>query len=129
MGVKSDDVLYPLAELFATRPAQAWESLLAPAGIPCVVADEQTSWEFFHTNARADSDLMVHVQQVDLGEYFRHASMLDFSRSEPTLGPPTRGGEHTRTLTEELGYSAEEVDAFFDDRVLWSAPPPAASEA
>lgn len=114
-----------LSRLFRSRPAPAWEALLAPEGLPCVVADAQTSWEFFHEHARDDSDLMTKVSQVDLGEYYRHASMLNFSRSEPTLGPPTRGGEHSRSLAASLGYSSAEIDALYDAGVLWSAPPPA----
>lgn len=113
-----------LANLFATRTADAWEALLCPHGIGCVVADAQTSWAYFHQLSIEDSPLMHRVSQVDLGDYHRHGSMLDFSRSEPSLRPPARGGEHSHDIVASLGYAPAEVQALFAEGVLWTAPPP-----
>ena len=114
-----------LTIVFARQTSTEWEALLCPHGIPCVTADERTSWAYFHQLALDDSPLMHKVEQLDLGEYYRHGSMLDFSRSEPTLAPPTRGGEHSRAIVYSLGYSGTDIDAMFANNVLWSAPPPA----
>jgi crotonobetainyl-CoA:carnitine CoA-transferase CaiB-like acyl-CoA transferase len=108
-----------LSELFATRNAAEWESLLAPVGLGCVQADACNAGEFFLQQCHEDSPWMVRVAHEELGDYYRHRPMVEFPNVSLQAG--VRAGVDAESLLGELGYSSSDVDALFEQGVLWSS--------
>lgn len=114
------DLTAALSNLFEQKSADNWESLLLPAGIGCVRADEHSLSEAFHAQCHDASLLMTRVQHPTVGEYFRHQPMLNFSRSKLHVAGATPGGQHTRELAAEAGLDDARISDYFGKGLLWS---------
>jgi crotonobetainyl-CoA:carnitine CoA-transferase CaiB-like acyl-CoA transferase len=111
LRIKNREILVPLLQnLFQQSPALRWLEKLAEADIPAapintvseVVNDEQT---------RARS-LIVQIEHPALGTVKSIANPIRFSNAPVSYRlPPPLLGEHTRSILESLGYTAEEVDS------------------
>jgi len=107
-----------LEELFRTRTAQEWETMLTAADVGCVRADGPGHRRFLHEDPHARAiRFMVPTQHrlyesfAPKGKYWRHGPVAEFSATPCPEGLPYAAiGEHTRTILRELGYSDDEVD-------------------
>ena len=99
-----------LSEIFASKPADEWQSHLLAHAVPVTRADEQTFGEFLVDNVPHRP--MTHP---DFGDYWRRASTIRFSGCEAieTSVAPSLG-EHTAAILAELGYSPEERQETID---------------
>jgi crotonobetainyl-CoA:carnitine CoA-transferase CaiB-like acyl-CoA transferase len=100
-----------LRELFLTRPACEWESLLLGAGVGCVTADAMSQFAFVYEHPQAHAlEMMVTTEHAAMGgTYWRHAPAVGFSRTPGHAGPYCEIGEHTRAILGELGYDDAET--------------------
>lgn len=106
-----------LAPVLASRTTDAWIAALEAAGIPCGrirnLADTLDSAEL------AGRGMIVEVDHPEAGRV-RMTGIPQ--RLEETPGsvrlPPPRLGEHTDTVLRELGYTAAEVRAMREQRVI-----------
>jgi crotonobetainyl-CoA:carnitine CoA-transferase CaiB-like acyl-CoA transferase len=111
-----------IAELLVGHTSHDLEATLNPLGIGCVDAWDCDMSEFFYRESHEDSTMMQKVNHADIGDYYRHGSMIQFSRSPVTLGAAVKGGSHTRALCSEAGYSDDDITTLYDDGTLWSEP-------
>ena len=107
-----------LATMFATRPADAWESMLTAADVACVRADID-SGEFFEEHPQAVANhLSVETEGPRVGHYTRHGGIVQFSDSPGRFDHGSFGGEHTLRIMDELGYTTQQVEDLRAKRVI-----------
>ena len=119
------ELIEALETLFATKPSAEWESLLTAVGVACVEA-HRDSGEFFEEHPQAVANHLAEETNSAsgrVGRYLRHGGIVQFSDSPGRFGPGAFGGEHTVRLMEELGYTASQIAAFREHRVIdWEEP-------
>jgi crotonobetainyl-CoA:carnitine CoA-transferase CaiB-like acyl-CoA transferase len=101
-----------LEPVFRTRTAVAWYHQLAEVGVPAEVSVDSNDGEgMLHDADNERLGLVAEYPHPVLGQVRQFGTLIDFSDT-PTgpYGPPPLVGEHTRTILERLGYSAEEID-------------------
>ena len=117
---------HELEQVFHTRSAEDWESVLTSADLGCVKADGLGHKRFLHedpharaigfmvpTNSRAFAD------QAPGGKYWRHAPVVNFSETPCESGKPYCGlGSHTEKILQELGYDAEAIARLRDAKAV-----------
>jgi crotonobetainyl-CoA:carnitine CoA-transferase CaiB-like acyl-CoA transferase len=111
--LENDDALASiLSGIFEGRPAEEWEATLSPAGAPCVAADARTRGEFFLQDPSvAANELVVRTESRHTGSMYRQGPPSRLTLTPGVAGPPHEHGEDTLALLEELGLSAEEIEA------------------
>ena len=119
------ELIEALETLFATKPSAEWESLLTAVCVACVEA-HRDSGEFFEEHPQAVANHLAEETNSAsgrVGRYLRHGGIVQFSDSPGRFGPGAFGGEHTVRLMEELGYTASQIAAFREHRVIdWEEP-------
>jgi len=99
-----------LVAVFATQPAAAWERQLSAAGVPCGMVRDVS--EALSLEGLEDRGVRIpmHVsglpdrQNVDIVN-----AGFKFSHDSPHIDqPPPACGEHSESVLESLGFSAEE---------------------
>lgn len=119
-----------LGELFAKRPADDWEALLAPKGIGCVRADEATAGGFFRQDQHVrENGFVLEAEHANYGKYLRHGPVIAFEGVAEACGPAQLSGQHTDALLAELGYDEGAIAQLRADGVAWSEEPSPLSEA
>ena len=118
-----------LAALFAGRPADEWESLLATEGLGCVRADAAPVHQFIAKDAHvAANGLRVPVHNTNYGEYERYGPLTAFSENKLELGGFPLAGEQAGSILAELGYDPAAIEALRARGIVWSeAPAPLAA--
>ena len=110
-----------LSDIFRAKTAEQWESDLGSQGLGCVVADARSAAEFFYGDTQlSDSNWMVQVANSRWKEYYRHGSMVQFSRSKCDLRATPMAGEHTDAILGELGYSDPQISSLKDAGIVRS---------
>jgi crotonobetainyl-CoA:carnitine CoA-transferase CaiB-like acyl-CoA transferase len=99
-----------LSRVFASRPAQDWESYLLPRDVTCVRVTEEVSHEYMYSEefGRA-SGYVADVVHPVFGEHPRLAPFWTFSRSATQTGVGCALGQHTDAILTELGYGARQI--------------------
>jgi crotonobetainyl-CoA:carnitine CoA-transferase CaiB-like acyl-CoA transferase len=109
-----------LAALFASRPSDEWESLLAPTGVGCVRADAYLPSEFWLGDDQAKAlGLTRAAEHPSWGAYRRHGPNVTFDGKQQDLKPPPLAGQHNEELLIASGYTAEQVAELTDAGTLW----------
>jgi crotonobetainyl-CoA:carnitine CoA-transferase CaiB-like acyl-CoA transferase len=116
-----DDVLAErLSALLATKSADYWQALLAPAGVACVRADGTPPSTFWLQDEQARAmQLTAPVDHPVWGPYRRHGPLVMFDGECQTLGPAPTAGQHNQEILFQLGYSQTQVDEFREQGVIW----------
>ena len=113
-----------LAALFAQRPADDWEALLATEGLGCVRADAGPVHEFIAKDGHvAANGLRVPVRNTNYGEYERYGPLTAFSVNKLELGGFPLAGEQGDSILAELGYDPTAIDALRAKGIVWSETP------
>jgi crotonobetainyl-CoA:carnitine CoA-transferase CaiB-like acyl-CoA transferase len=108
-----------LGEIFATRPAAAWEELLASQHVACVEVSQRPLSEFtINDPSMVENGFTAEVEHPLFGRHRRHGPIVSLSDTPGTAGPGCLIGQHTRTILAELGYSDEEMEALRRDGVV-----------
>jgi crotonobetainyl-CoA:carnitine CoA-transferase CaiB-like acyl-CoA transferase len=103
------ELVAEIGNIFAQRPADFWEQMLAAAGVACVRADIDVG-AFFEEHPQAAANLMTQeVESPRFGKYLRHGAIIDFSGAPGRLGHGPTPGEHTERVMRELAYSESEI--------------------
>ena len=101
-----------LGSAFAKRPAAEWEAVLTARGVGCVRADRGPFARFaFDEPFMRENGFVTEVEDPELGRYRRFGPTVTLSDDPVVLHGPCRTGEHTRRVLEELGFSAEQIEA------------------
>jgi crotonobetainyl-CoA:carnitine CoA-transferase CaiB-like acyl-CoA transferase len=110
-------LLKKLDDLFATGPRDKWVDILRAADI--VSAPINTLLE-----ASNDPDVVAngYVTEVDYPKHGKklkvHGSPWQFSETPPKIGVAPELGQHNDEVLKEVGYSAEEIAAFRERKVI-----------
>ena len=109
-----------LSDLFASRDAADWQSMLAPRGIACVAADRNEPPAFWLQDGQAAAYGFVGPAHHPVhGAYLRHGPLVIFDRQPGELKGPPSAGQHHEEVLAECGYEATETDAMLQSGVLW----------
>jgi len=109
-----------LRDVFVSRDADYWTSLLAAAGVGCVRADGPAPSEFWLVNEQVEAlDLTAEANHAAWGRYRRHGPMVLFDATRQDLGAAPLAGAHNVELLSALGYSNEQIAALQADGVIW----------
>ncbi|MFM7119319.1 MAG: CoA transferase, partial [Gammaproteobacteria bacterium] len=112
-----------LADLFATRPADAWEAMFVPHGVGCVRADGAPPSAFWRSDPQPQAmGLTAPAQHPIWGEYQRHGRLALFDVGDQPLGDPPLAGQHNAALLAELGRDPATIDALAAAGVIWAEP-------
>ena len=113
-----------LAGLFAGRPADEWEALLATEGLGCVRADAAPVHEFIARDEHvAANGLRVPAYSANFGEYERYGPLTAFSENKLELRGFPLAGEQADAILAELGYDPTAVEALRSRGIVWSETP------
>ncbi|NIB38002.1 CoA transferase [Pseudomaricurvus alkylphenolicus] len=109
-----------LEQAFAGQSASEWFERLDGAGVPCEISDPKftrTMWEE-DSFIRENGWLVNHPHRV-VGHSGNVGCSFDLSETPPTIqSGPLIVGERTREILTELGYSEEQQEALFTDKVV-----------
>ncbi len=112
------NVIANLTNLFADKDAKDWQQLLGHVG--CVQADGLAPNEFWLNDAQVQHlNLTAKVEHPSWGPYKRHGPLVMFDGKRQPLGAPPLAGQHNAELLAELGYTEQQIAAYFSDGVLW----------
>jgi crotonobetainyl-CoA:carnitine CoA-transferase CaiB-like acyl-CoA transferase len=116
----NDDALSEiLATVFAGKPAQGWEDSLLAADVGCVVAHREPPEAILQSDDFAGvADMLVEVEHPTFGEHVRLKPYVSFSRSLTVAEPGSLAGQHTDSILDELGYSAEAIADLRERKVV-----------
>jgi crotonobetainyl-CoA:carnitine CoA-transferase CaiB-like acyl-CoA transferase len=88
-------------ELFKTRPAQAWEDLVAKAGSECAVCRTSAEW-FEHPHARA-SQMVIEVDDPQYGKMLQPGMNVRLSRTPGAVRRPApKPDQHRAEILAEI---------------------------
>jgi crotonobetainyl-CoA:carnitine CoA-transferase CaiB-like acyl-CoA transferase len=88
-------------ELFKTRPAQAWEDLVAKAGSECTVCRTSAEW-FAHPHARA-AHMVLEVDDPQYGKMLQPGINVHLSRTPGAVRwPAPQPDQHRTDILAEL---------------------------
>ena len=115
-----NEITERLEAIFATRPADAWQSLFVAAEIGCVRADRRLPAERWLQDDQVRAlDWLTPVTHPRWGPYLRHGSLVRFNGGKPDLKPPPYAGQNNEELLLEAGLSQEEIAGLVAAGVLW----------
>jgi crotonobetainyl-CoA:carnitine CoA-transferase CaiB-like acyl-CoA transferase len=110
-----------LAKVFAGRPAERWEQLLAPNGVGCVRADASMPGEFWLNDAHSrENGFVTEVEHARYGKHLRWGALSTLHGSPAVPAAGSLGGDHTAAILREIGYGDAEIDRLYADGVVWS---------
>jgi crotonobetainyl-CoA:carnitine CoA-transferase CaiB-like acyl-CoA transferase len=117
-SVNAEALAETLAAEIAKRSADELEADLTGQGIACVRADQgpYRSWLFEQDWAR-EQGVVVEARDSQDGPYLRYGAAVTNDRPVELRGAFPAGAD-TRALLEEIGFSALEIEAFFDEKVV-----------
>ncbi len=110
---RAEDLRKILAGRFLTRPAEEWEADLKAAGSDATVFRDMT--EVYSDPQVTANKMIVEYDQPGIGAVTLVNVPFTLSRTadeERLRRPVPYKGEHTLEVLQELGYSAQEIDAF-----------------
>jgi len=129
-GEHDAELAEALTELFGTRHADEWETMLAPQGVGCVRADESTAGGFFLQDEHVrENGFVLEAEHANYGKYLRHGPVITFEGVADACGPAQLSGQHTDALLAELGYDDAAIAQLRADGIAWSEEPSPLSEA
>ena len=105
------DLVEALSAIFATRAAEAWESLISVEGLGCVVAARGPLEANYCDEDKLGVQMgwMTSVPHPILDEVPRMKPLIDLSRSETVAAPAGLCGQDTDAVLTEFGYSKEQI--------------------
>jgi crotonobetainyl-CoA:carnitine CoA-transferase CaiB-like acyl-CoA transferase len=111
-----------LEELFVSRDASDWQSLLLAQGVGCVRADSRMG-EFWadDPHARAE-ELAPEVEHARFGRTRRWGPLVVCNGGPGALGAGVLAGANTDALLCELGYDDDEIEQLRHQGVVASEP-------
>ncbi len=119
-----------LAALFAERPADAWEALLASEGLGCVRADAAPVHEFIAWDDHvAANGMRVPTSNVNYGPYERYGPLIAFSENMLEPGGFPLAGQQGDAILEELGFASDAIADLRAKGIVWSETPAPLAEA
>ena len=117
-----DDLAAELAGIFVSRPANAWESLLAEHGVACAEVFDGDLPTFANEQpVLQEAGLWVKTNHPSLDDYNRFGPYVRFSEMENRIAPTIFVGEHTHELMRAIGYSDEQIRELTEAKVVTSS--------
>jgi crotonobetainyl-CoA:carnitine CoA-transferase CaiB-like acyl-CoA transferase len=106
----SNELAETFGRAFATRSADDWQNVLAPAGVPAVRADATSHHDFMlHSAQCRANDVTVETTQPGMPLFWRAGPAIKFSEHATPLDASDPLGGHTESVLRELGLSDAEI--------------------
>jgi len=113
-----------LEQIFQTRPAAEWLSLLDAAGAPCEIVDPEFGRRLFDDPDMQKRRWVVAYEQGLVGKFEQAGLSFDFSETPGVIqGAPLVVGDHTDEILTQLGYAKERIDGLKNAGVVASWAP------
>jgi len=114
------DLAAALGEIFKSRPAADWESLLRAADVACVVANRgPVEACYMDPGELGDlSGLITQASHPMLDAIPRLKPLVRFSRAGTVAGDAGLVGQHTALVLADYGFTQTEVDALAAEGVV-----------
>ncbi len=110
-----------LGDVFATKTATEWESVLVPQGVACVRADGVDIDRFIaadpHMVANGWAPVVDHER---FGRLQRWGPIVTVGGLNPAYGSAPLAGQHTDVLLSALGKTADEIAQLRADKIVSS---------
>ena len=111
LRAQNDDALTErLAEVFASRPKETWESELTARDVGCVAVTEQVPELVLQSDEYYDAGYCVNAMSPIFEEHRRLSPATRFSRSGTKAEGGCTTGEHTDAVLSELGYERAVIE-------------------
>ena len=129
--MENDDSLSEeLQKAFVTRLPREWEESLIAAGVACVEVEDSGMFNFFSQDPHVEENGFIRpANNPRIGDYWRYSPMVELSRTPTRVGSGPLRGQHTRSILEEIGYSNEEIETLYSNRIVDSEEPTVWGEA
>jgi crotonobetainyl-CoA:carnitine CoA-transferase CaiB-like acyl-CoA transferase len=109
-----------LATAFADRKADELEHELTDAGVGCATVFPDGHPAFIATDeVILETGLAADIEHPLFGTIRRHGLPAKLSETPGRIAPGCLRGQQTRTILEELGYSAEQIAALVAAKVVF----------
>ena len=105
------ELIEALGAIFATREAEAWETLISAVGVGCVVAARGPLEANYCDEGKlgVQMEWLTSVPHPILDTVPRMKPLIEFSRSGTIALPAGLCGQQTETVLREVGYSEAEI--------------------
>jgi crotonobetainyl-CoA:carnitine CoA-transferase CaiB-like acyl-CoA transferase len=121
MRTGDESLIKALTNLFSSKNARQWQSLLGHLG--CVQADGPAPNQFWTENEQVKAmHLTSEVEHPAWGRYHRHGAVVMFDGKQQSLAAPPLAGQHNSALLSQLGYSKAQIDTLYQQGTLWQEP-------
>ena len=125
-----DSLVEELQKAFVTRLPREWEESLIAAGVACVEVEDSGMFNFFSQDPHVEENGFIRpANNPRIGDYWRYSPMVELSRTPTRVGSGPLRGQHTRSILEEIGYSNEEIETLYSNRIVDSEEPTVWGEA
>jgi len=114
---------HALSDVFATRTAAEWESLLLAKDVTCVVCGQMPCEQHYMDEGSpgVEQGYVTCTIHPVLDEVPRLRSLVSFSRSATLAGPGGIIGQHTRQVLEDFGYDEQEIGRLAESGAVYCA--------
>jgi crotonobetainyl-CoA:carnitine CoA-transferase CaiB-like acyl-CoA transferase len=118
--LKNDDQLASaLGQLFTTKSARDWESLLTEQNVACVEAEESSMFYFYSNEPHLkENGFIREVENLRLGKYWRYGPVVDLSLTPARVGSGPLRGQHTQKILTELGYTEQDIKGLQEKSII-----------
>ena len=102
---------------FIKKPSQEWLKIFDENGLPCGPINSIT--DMFKDPQTIEREMIIEVNNKKAGPSKAVGMPIKFSKSktEKSKGAPDLG-EHTREIMQNFGYKDEEIDDFYNKKII-----------
>ncbi len=99
------------------RPSKEWLKIFDENGLPCGPINSIT--DMFKDPQTIEREMIIEVNSKKAGTSKAVGMPIKFSKSktEKSIGAPDLG-EHTREIMKNFGYKDEDIDKFYDKKII-----------
>ena len=116
------ELITQLSQVFLSRTAIEWETLLTEQDVACVrVSNSDEGEEFFLDDPHAlDNNLVVETEDESprLGKYIRPGPIVHLSETPGRYRKAPYPGEHTRKIMVEMGYDNLQINDYQERHIV-----------
>lgn len=116
---RDEELASRIEQALSRKSAAEWFARLDAAGIPVEISSERASIEMWGDPDLLDRRFIAKYAHPVVGELGQPGLAFQLSDTPARIqGRPMLVGEHTREVLAEVGYTAEEIEALLEARVV-----------